>query len=29
MSQITTNKTKVLFILFGIFGLAMAIYVNF
>jgi hypothetical protein len=29
MSQVTTKKTKVLFIAFGIVGLALAIVVNF
>ena len=29
MSQVTTKKTKVLFIAFGIVGLALAILVNF
>jgi hypothetical protein len=28
MSQVTTRKTKILFIAFGIFGLAMAVLVN-
>ena len=29
MSKVTTNRTKVLFLVFGIFGIAMAIAVNF